>query len=126
MKKLLFVVLSLVLLIGAFLGGRSAGISFARGEKEAQATYLNAMNAAGAYLIQADVADALKNKKDSRALCLVNVQASAHVNAVRACLENLHCRQEAAPQLEKLAPELLGRGELRIKYYKEQELCIPE
>lgn len=83
------------------------------------------LNAVAAYSIQADVARAIESKNDSKALCLVHVQASAQVNKVRACLENNNCRLMIEPEVVKMAPELLGKGDLKIRYYKEGELCKP-
>lgn len=124
-KSIVFGLVALVACIGAFFAGLQTGVSHMEQQRQLRDSYLAVLNAISAYSIQADVAQAIESKKDSKALCLVHVQASAQVNKVRACLENSSCRQMIEPEVLKMAPELLGQGELRIKYYKEGELCKP-
>ena len=124
-KNIAFSLVALIVCIGAFFAGLKIGASRTEQQLQLRDSYLAVMNAIAAYSIQADVAQAIESKKDSKALCLVHVQASAQVNKVRACLENSSCRQMIEPEVLKMAPELLGQGELKIKYYKEGEFCKP-
>ena len=122
-RNIAFGLVALVACIGAFFAGHQTGTSSTEKQHQLRDSYLSVMNAIAAYSIQAEIAQAIANKKDSRALCLVQVQASVQVNKIRACLGSPRCRQLVEPEILKMAPEFLGQGELKIKYYKEEELC---
>ena len=124
-KNIIFGLVALIVCIGSFFAGIQTGASHTEQQHQLRDSYLDVVNAIAAYSIQADVAQAIENKKETRALCLVQVQASAQVNKVRACLETSSCRQMIEAEVLKIAPELLGQGELKVKYYKEGELCKP-
>lgn len=113
----------LVVCVGTFILGFQSGISYVEQRYQLQTTYLNVLNAIAGYSIHADTANALVNQNFSKALCLVNIQASAQVNKVRQCLEQPTCRETVEAEIQKIAPELLGHGELKIRYIKEGELC---
>jgi hypothetical protein len=124
-KSIAFGLVALIACAGAFFAGHQTGASNTERQHQLRDSYLAVMNAIAAYSSQADIAQAIADKKDSKALCLVHLQASAQVNKVRACLDNPSCRQMIEPEVRKMAPEFLGGGELKIKYYKEGELCKP-
>ncbi|UCV03885.1 hypothetical protein [Dechloromonas denitrificans] len=124
-KSVVYSFVALVVCIGAFFAGRQIGASGTERQHLLRDSYLAVINASAAYSYQADIAQAIAGGKNAQALCLINVQASAQVNTVRACLETLSCAQMVEPEIMKIAPELLGHGELRIRYYKEGELCTP-
>lgn len=126
MKKNIVVgLIAVVACIGAFFGGLQIGASHTEQQLQLRGNYLAVMNAIATYSMQANIAHAIAEKKDTTALCLIHVQASARVDEVRACLNAPSCRQVIEPEVLKMAPELLGQGELKIKYYKEGELCKP-
>lgn len=124
-RNVLFGLLAMVACIGAFFVGLQTGASHTAQQHQLRDRYLSVMNAIASYSFQTDIAQAIVEKKDTTALCLIHVQASARVDEVRACLNNPSCRQVMEPEILKIAPEFLGQGELKIKYYKQGELCKP-
>jgi len=92
---------------------------------QARVTYLSTINAAAAYSAHAEVVENLNAQKPTKALCLLNLLASAEVNQIRVCLEAPDCKQLVEDKVREIAPELLAGGPLRITYYREGELCNP-
>ena len=103
-KNIVFGLAALAACIGTFFGGLRIGTSHTEQQHQLRDSYLAVMNAIATYSIHADVAQAIESKKDSKALCLVHVQASAQVNKVRACLQTSSCRQMIEPEVMKMAP----------------------
>lgn len=68
----------------------------------------------------------ITDKQYSQALCSVNLMASAEVNKVGSCLGDINCKNMVESDILKIAPELLGKGGLKIHYYKPNELCKSE
>lgn len=123
MKKTGIIAAAALLGIAAIALGYYVGQRNAREEAHMQTTYLDVLNAVAAYSFESDVASAIQSKNDAKALCLVNLRASAFVNKVRACLSDSACKRMMEPELVKMAPELLGQGQLKIKYYAEGQTC---
>lgn len=88
-------------------------------------TYLSTINAAAAYSAHAEIVENLNAQKPTKALCLLNLLASAEVNQIRVCLAAADCKQLVEDKVREIAPELLAGGPLRITYYREGELCNP-
>lgn len=101
-----------------YMGQRSADRS-----AKMQAEYLAVINAALTYSLQADVAKAIQAKDETKALCMVSLRASMLVNTVQQCLKDSSCKRLVESEIQAVAPELLGSGELRIKYYAEGQMC---
>ena len=124
-RKIVYGLIALGACISAFVAGLQTGGAHVAQQRQLRDAYLAALNAIAAYSAEADIAQAIEARKASRALCLVHIQASTQVNRVQACLNSDDCRQMIESDVLKMAPELLGQGNLRIKYYKEGELCKP-
>jgi hypothetical protein len=85
--------------------------------------YTEILNAASAYSLDADIVDAIESSDDAKALCLINLRASTRINKVRACLADAECRHLVESELQKIAPELVNEGDLRVKYHSEGQSC---
>lgn len=123
MKKFVIAILgvlaSLVALVAGFMLGENRAIE----SSQVRDSYLSTINAAAAYSAHAEIVEALNDKKSAKALCLLNLQASAEVNQVRACLADIDCKRLVEDKVREIAPELLANGPLRVTYYREGELC---
>lgn len=120
---------SVVALVGvlaclvALVAGFMLGNNRASESNQVLNGYLSVINAAAAYSANADIVDALNAQKPAKALCLLNLQASAEVNQVRACLASVDCKRLVESKVREIAPELFAGGPLRITYYRDGELC---
>lgn len=122
-KHLVISVVWILICFVAYAAGRYTGLNSS--VHHARASYISAQNALAGYLSEASMAEKLENKKYNEALCSVNITASAWVYKVRECLADTVCRSYIEEDVTKMAPELLGKGDLKMKYYKPGELCKP-
>lgn len=125
MKKVIIFVAAIVALWAVFVGGRKSGYEEAARIKDLGTQSINALNAMGGYAVLSDVTREIIDKKDSKALCTVQVYASAKVIEVRKCLDEPQCRSLIEAEVQKAAPELLGNGSLKIKFFPIGEKCVP-
>jgi hypothetical protein len=123
MKKLIVSALIALAVVLSFAGGRWTGYQSSQEVSILREQSLNALNAIGSYVVHANMAQELTNKQDAKALCSVQLYASAKVMQVRQCLEDSSCKRVIEDEVQKVAPELLGNGELKIKYFKVGDKC---
>lgn len=123
MKKSAVILTAAVLcVLSAYLGYRLGEIRVSEGDR-IRDDYLSTINAAASYSTHADVLEAFHTQKAEKAVCLLNLWASAEVNKVRGCLAREDCKRLVEDKLNEIAPELLKGNTLRIVYYAEGEIC---
>jgi hypothetical protein len=125
MKKLISVLLILMIVMAAYAGGRWISYKNGRGFEALKDSSLSALNAVGSYVSLAQTAQELTGKQYSRALCSVQIHASADVLEIKKCLQDESCKNVIESEVQAVAPELLGNGELRIKTFAIGEKCVP-
>ena len=122
-KRTIFLVLLISMFCIGALSGYWIGKFYLEEKYKMRENYLSILNSVLRYSSQADVAHELKQKNYAKALCIVEVEASALITRVRACLDNDSCKQLVEPEIRQIAPELLGYGDLKIRYFSPGELC---
>ncbi len=123
MKNSIVSVLILLALVASFVGGRWTGYQSGHEASVLRDQSLNALDAMGSYVVHANMVQEMTNKQDVRALCSAQLYASAKVMQVRQCLEDSSCKRVIEDEVQKVAPELLGNGELKIKSFKVGNRC---
>ena len=124
-NKIMLILIWFCTCAGAFVAGQRIEKSISDEKNEARSQYLDIINASANYSFLSNLAQQIVSQKYSAALCSVNLVASAKVNEVRNCLQSQKCSALVEAEVVKIAPELHGQGELKIKYYKPNELCKP-
>jgi hypothetical protein len=125
MKKLAIIVCSVIVIWMTFVGGRKSGFQEAIRIGDLKAQSINALNAMGSYDVHADTAKDIEAGNSAKALCSIQIYASAKVMQVRQCLEDPSCKSLIESEVQKVAPELLGNGALKLKFFKLGEKCAP-
>lgn len=125
MKKIAIFICFVVIVFLAFVGGRKSGFQEAIRIGDLKAQSINALNAMGSYDVHADIAKAVEAGNSAKALCSVQIYASANVMQVRQCLEDPSCKSLIESEVQKVAPELLENGALKLKFFKLGEKCVP-
>ena len=123
MKKYVVALVGVLACLAALAAGFMLGANRAIESSRVRDSYLSTINAAAAYSAHAEIVETLNAQKSAKALCLLNLQASAEVNQVRACLAATDCKRLVEDKVREIAPELLANGPLRVTYYREGELC---
>ena len=111
-KRTIFLVLLISMFCIGALSGYWIGKFYLEEKYKMRENYLSILNSVLRYSSQADVAHELKQKNYAKALCIVEVEASALITRVRACLDNDSCKQLVEPEIRQIAPELLGLCEI--------------
>lgn len=109
----------------AFVGGRKSGFQEAIRIGDVKAQSIDALNAMGSYEVQADTATDIEAGNSAKALCSVQIYASAKVMQVSRCLADPSCKSLIESEVKKVAPELLSNGALKLKFFKLGEKCSP-
>ncbi|MCA0177140.1 MAG: hypothetical protein LCH73_12780 [Proteobacteria bacterium] len=125
MKKYIFSFIAALACAATLAIGFVFGVNRATESNLVRSNYLSTINAAASYSAHADVVELIHAQKTAKALCHLNLLASAEVNQVRTCLAAADCRKLVEEKVREIAPELSINGSLRTIYYREGELCKP-
>jgi uncharacterized membrane protein len=125
MKKIALIVLLAIVLYLTFIGGRMHAFQEEVQLNNAKVESINALNAMGSYVIQADVAKDIAAGNNAKAMCAVQVYASAKITQIRQCLEETICKSLIESEVKKVAPELISNEPLKIKFFDIAEKCTP-
>ena len=125
MKKVAIVIIAVVALWATFVGGRKSGYQESVHINNLRIRSVTALNAMATYDSASEAVKAIADKKESKALCTLQVSASANVSIIKECLNDSQCKSLIESEVQKVAPELLGNGALKIKYFAIGEKCVP-
>lgn len=123
MKKIAIIIFSAIVIWMTFVGGRKSGFQEAIRIGDLKAQSISALNAMGSYDVHTDIAKDIEAGNRAKALCSVQIYASAQVMQVRQCLENPSCKYLIESEVKKVAPELLGNDALKLKFFNLGEKC---
>lgn len=125
MKRSVVILIAVLAFLVALTVGFIFGANRAIESSQVRDNYLSVINAAAAYSAHAEIVEMLNAQKTAKAVCVLNLQASAEINQVRACLGAENCKRLVEDKVREIAPELLANGPLRVTYYRQGELCKP-
>jgi hypothetical protein len=125
MKKTAILIFLVFVLWIVFVAGRISGSQEAIEIDDLKSKSIAALNAMGAYTVKVEIAGDISAGNSGKALCLVQVSASADIMKVKECLGNLRCKAAIQTEVQRVAPELLGDGVPKIKFFNFGEKCVP-
>jgi hypothetical protein len=70
----------------------------------------------GLYMDYRYIATAIKGKQYGNALCNAELNASEHYDKLRACMDSEACKNVIEEEVQKVAPEVLGKAPLKFTY----------
>ena len=125
MKKFAIIFSLVIVLWMTFVWGHNSGFQEGTRIGDLKVQSINALNALGSYDGYASTAKDIEAGNVAKALCTVQVSASAEVIQVKRCLESPSCKAIVESEVQKIAPELLSGGTPKLKIFKIGEKCVP-
>ena len=125
MKKFSIIISLVIVLWMTFVWGHNSGFQEGTRIGDLKVQSINALNALGSYDGYASTAKDIEAGNVAKALCTVQVSASAEVIQVKRCLESPSCKAIVESEVQKIAPELLSGGTPKLKFFKIGEKCVP-
>ena len=125
MKKFSIIISLVIVLWMTFVWGHNSGFQEGTRIGDLKVQSINALNALGSYDGYASTAKDIEAGNVAKALCTVQVSASAEVIQVKRCLESPNCKAIVESEVQKIAPELLSGGTPKLKFFKIGEKCVP-
>lgn len=122
-KKIVWAVVLLISLVGAFVGGSVIGSRLTIGSVLTEFKKVNAPVVLGHYTIYRDIAANFKESKESKysdAKCSAELAASSMFDSLKECLADYECGLVIEKEVRKSAPEVLGEAPLEFVYWKSE------
>ena len=125
MKKFSIIISLVIVLWMTFVWGHNSGFQEGTRIGDLKVQSINALNALGSYDGYASTAKDIEAGNVAKALCTVQVSASARVFQIKQCLESSSCKAIVESKVQEIAPELLSGGTPKLKIFKIGEKCVP-